>query len=409
VTFSGTGFDATGCCGNQYYVTWMAGALSACGAGGSGDGSWSCTYTIPASTPAGAYNFTGSDPTPHSAIAVFQVVPVLTDSPASGLVGTLVTFNGTSFAANSTVTVRWPSGTACSGTSDGSGDVNCSFTIPGGTLGGTYTFQATDSAGHSAVVRFTSPARVSVSVASGSAGAKVTFSGRGFAGGVSLSVNWSGGVACTAVTTSAGSFGCTFRVPAVPGGEYTFTATDSNLDEARTSFRIVPHLAATPGSGPVGSIAIFSGTGYSRTASVWVNWTDGNGTSGTACTATTTRVGNFACSFTVPMTAAGLYTFTANDSIGRSAAGTFTVTPLLGDSPASGSPGTAVTFTGNGFAGTSGVQLNWSGGTVCTTSTNASGGFSCTFTIPTGTALGTYTFLATDALGDSASVKFTVT
>jgi hypothetical protein len=402
VTFTGTGFQAA-YGGSQYAVTWQAGSVTACHGGGSGVGSWSCTYTIPAGTSAGSYTFTGSDPYPHTATARFTVGPELTLNPPSGLVGSVVGINGTSYAASSSVIVQWSGGTACTSTTDAGGSFSCNFTVPSGTSGGVYTFTGTDSASNKATASFTDPARLSVTPLSDPVGKSVTFKGTGYAGGLSVLVNWSGGTACTATTNGAGVFSCTFRVPATPAGSYIFNGTDANTNTATAKFRIASRLVATPTSGTVGSVAIFSGTGYSARSSVTVGWTGG-----TACTATTSAVGSFSCTFTLPQTAGQLYTFTATDTSSRKATTTFTVNPSLKSSPSSGPTGTSITFNGTGYAGSSAVTVSWTNGTACLAITNTAGSFNCTFTIPAGTALGSYVFTATDASFDVATVTFKV-
>jgi hypothetical protein len=410
ITFAATGFEFNNCNYDCFVVTWLAGSVTACGTTYAPSGSWSCSYTIPAGTPAASYNFTASDAAPHTAIAAFQVTPVFRLSPASGLVGTLVTFNGTGYATSSAVTVSWSAGTACTATTTPGGAFNCTFTIPAGTTAGTHRFKAVDANGNGGTAVFASPQRLSVSVGYGVVATKITFSGKGYAASSTMTVNWSGGIACTSKTSATGSFGCTFKVPATPSGTYLFTGTDGIFDVATTTFAIVPGLSATPGAGIVGGSVTFSGTGFGAAKAVSVNWTGGAG--GTACGGTTTRTGSFACTFTIPATPGQLYTFTATDASGRHAATTFSVDPSLTDGPASGPAGTKVYFNGTGFAGASAVTVNWTGGaggTACSATTNAAGNFSCTFTIPTGTSLGSYVFTATDASSDVATVKFTVT
>ncbi len=404
VTFVGTGYDSPDTTGGaQVWITWMSGSVQACDVATNGQGSMSCTYVIP-ETPAGQYTFTGADNTPHTATAAFSVIPTLTASPASGLVGTLVTFNGTSYATSSSVTVTWTHGTACTATTSTAGAFSCSFTIPAYTVGGTYTFTGTDASSHKATAAFVDTPKLSISRSPNTVTKTVTFSGKGFNDSAPVTVTWSGGTACTATTSSTGGFSCTFKIPATPAGSYTFNATDENDNTAKVVLKVIPALTGTPTSGTVGSLVIFSGTGFAGSSKVNVTWV-----SGTACSAKSTKVGSFSCEFTIPQTANGMYTFTGTDAKGNAAATTYTVEADLTDSPVSGPVGTTVTFNGTGFAGASAVTVSWSGGTACLTITNVSGNFSCTFTIPAGTSSGTYTFTATDAQSNVAKASFDVT
>src|SRR3989441_6074240 len=80
--------------------------------------------------------------------------------------------------------------------------------------------------------------------------------------------------------------------------------------------------------------------------------------------------------------------------------------------PTSGPVGTTVTATGSLFLPGSVVTISYDGTTVATTpgsiTTDLSGGFSATFTVPASTA-GSHTVNAKDAASNSASAQFTVT
>src|SRR5207245_520167 len=80
--------------------------------------------------------------------------------------------------------------------------------------------------------------------------------------------------------------------------------------------------------------------------------------------------------------------------------------------PTSGPVGTTVTATGSLFLPGSVVTISYDGTTVATTpgsiTTDLSGGFSATFTVPASTA-GSHTVNAKDAASNSTSEQFTVT
>src|SRR3989475_3772114 len=80
--------------------------------------------------------------------------------------------------------------------------------------------------------------------------------------------------------------------------------------------------------------------------------------------------------------------------------------------PTSGPVGTTVTVTGSLFLPGSVATISYDGITVTTTpgtiTTDLSGGFSATFTVPASTA-GSHTVSAKDAASNSASAQFTVT
>src|SRR2546428_9009840 len=80
--------------------------------------------------------------------------------------------------------------------------------------------------------------------------------------------------------------------------------------------------------------------------------------------------------------------------------------------PTSGSVGTTVTVTGSLFFPSSDVTVSYDGTAVATNpstiTTDLTGGFSATFTVPA-SAAGSHTVSANDAVSDSASAQFTVT
>src|SRR5207245_4560429 len=111
-------------------------------------------------------------------------------------------------------------------------------------------------------------------------------------------------------------------------------------------------------------------------------------------------------------------TVSAKDAVSNSASAQFTVTtsvsltPTISLNPTSGPAGTNVTVTGNNFSPNSAIVISYDGASVTTipasTTTDLTGSFSATFTVPASTA-GSHTVKATDASANSASVQFTVT
>ncbi|MCI4368634.1 MAG: hypothetical protein L3K09_03620, partial [Thermoplasmata archaeon] len=363
VTFNGTGFVAT-CiqwyCNTQYSVTWKAASVTACYGFGSSIGSFGCSYQIPAGTPTGSFTFTASDPTPNTATAKFKVTytPVLSVSPGSGHGGSTITFKGTSYAKNSSATVNWSEGTACNSTTDSAGSFSCSYAIPFTYFGG-HVFSAVDGNGGLANATFTMVQRLTVSPTSGPAGTIVTFNGTGFVAtciqwycNTQYPVSWMAGsvVACYGFGSSIGSFSCTYTIPAgTTTGSYTFSGSDPTPNTATAKFKVTytPGLTVTPASGFGGTTVTFKGTSYAKNSAVTVSWSGG-----TACNATTSSLGSFSCTYTVPFTYVGPHPFSASDSGGGLANATFTMVQRLTVSPTSGPAGTIVTFNGTGYVAT---------------------------------------------------------
>jgi hypothetical protein len=396
VTFTGGGFALS----NTYTVSWTSGTV--CSGATSPTGGLSCTFTVPA-VASGTYSFRATDGLGTSASATFVVLPVLTASPAQGPTGTPVTFTGSAFAPLASYTVSWSGGTACVGTTSGTGGFSCSYTIPAAPSG-RHLFTASDGA-NSSSASFVVLAALSNAPVSGPVGSTVTFTGTGYAADLPVSVNGSGGASCGATTDANGGFACALSVGARPEGAYTFVgAQGGGLPSASSVFSVAPNLTVVPVYGPSGTTLSFTSTGFGGSVAMSVLWSGG-----TACTGSTNAVGSFFCTFFVPPSlSGGVATFTAVDGLSNSATATYLVVPDVVASPGFGIPGTTVTFTGLGFKATSSVTVTWAGGTACSTTTNASGQFTCPFTIPLGTVGGSYTFAATDTAGGRASTTFTV-
>jgi len=395
-----SGFAAT----SAISVSWNRGPV--CNGTTNATGTFRCPFTVPPA-PDGVYTFTATDASSDTASATFVVDSLLTENPSSGPVGTLITFQGTGFNPSVVVTLSWsPSGTsvtACTAESSPTGSFTCSFAVPAvPSKSGGYVFSASQGSG-TTTVTFDLLASLSVKPTQGPVGTQVTFSGAGYRALYPVHVNWTGGTACSQTASTAGTFSCTFVVPATPYGVHTFVANDSAHDSARATFTVVPALTVEPISGPVGTLLEFNGTGFNRSSAVAVTWA-----AGPVCTASTSTAGSFQCTVSLPAATFGVHVFTATDAMGHTANATFSVTPQLVANPSSGLVGTTVTFAGTGFASSVGVTVTWASGTACSNTTTASGGFSCRYTIPVGTPGGVYPFTGADGANDTAIATFTV-
>ena len=387
-------------------VVWTDGLV--CSRTTNAAGSFGCTYVIPPipepSKSVIGYTFTAADASSHNATATFRVAAHLTESPSFGPPGTVVTLVGSGYPANTIVKANWSGlgAPVCSAKSSSTGGVSCSFAVPA-VPANAYTIQM--SAGQTTPqLTFTVTALLTVAPTRGPVGTLVTLQGAGFVSEGTVTVTLGATTACSLPTLATGSFSCTFRVPAIPYGIHSFAAADGFGDSASATFTVLPQLALSPMSGPVGTQVTFNGSGYPANAGVTVTWA-----SGAICSATTTGTGSFSCAAAMPPATVGPHAFTAKNDSSSSASANFTVTPGFSATPSSGLVGTTVQFVGTGFAASVSVSVSWAGGTVCTNTTTAVGGFGCTFTIPTSTPGSAYLFTATDANGNTAVATFTVT
>ena len=414
VTLNGGGFTP----GQSFSITWAGRTLpsNACTATTvSATGTFHCSYATGAYLPAGTYPFAAVDAKGLNATAAFRVTPHLTLTPSGGSPNASVTFGVTGFGATTLVSVRWPGGTtACSAMTSGGGAMNCTITMPP-TPAGSYVFNASDSLGHTALGVFLLVPSVSVHPTSGVGNTPVRFLGRGFAANSKVTVSSSLGLACGAPTATLanGTFTCSYTVPQAQAGSYTFTATDNQSNSAQTNpaFALRAALELSSSTGPVGTLLMFTGAGFNPSHVVNVTWTKG-----LACTGTALPSGAFSCSFTIPSSPSGSYTFTARDytyplypkeKVGDSASATFKVAPSVGASPSSGGVGSSVTFSGFGFLASATVAVSWVDGTACSGLADTNGAFSCSFTLPAAGA-GSYTFTAEASPSVEANTTFTV-
>jgi hypothetical protein len=208
-------------------------------------------------------------------------------------------------------------------------------------------------------------ASLTVDPSSGVAGSSASFNGEGFDVDVTVTVSWSGGSACSGVSTGAGVFECAWTVSPAPIGSYTFTATDGT-NSASTAFLIEPEMTATPTSGAGGTSITFSGNGFNANSPLDVLWA-----TGTPCATTTGTNGGFTCpAWVVPYsTAPGTYTFTAEDNTDHEATASFTVTSSAAPlqiaeftvSPRSQTANSSVTFTVAASGGVGTLSYTYSG------------------------------------------------
>ncbi len=191
------------------------------------------------------------------------------------------------------------------------------------------------------------------------------------------------------------------------------TAGDQIGISGSTAFTVTVQtaVALNPSSGPAGSQSRVTGSGFSLTSKIIINF-------GSTQVATTISggSGDIGVTFTVPSVSSGTYSVTAYDASGDTASATFdvtqggattapTTTPATTTYPTStpsitmGSitvvptqarAGTTVTATGSGFTPSGLVSINMGSTPVVTTYADGSGSISATFTVPS-VSSGTYT------------------
>ncbi|MGA8543297.1 MAG: IPT/TIG domain-containing protein [Thermoplasmata archaeon] len=417
VTVAGTGFSISTALASLVFdgVT-----VSTCTSGSlttSATGTFSCTFSVPSGTF--GTSVVATDAGGQPAFGTFTVTaPAIVVSPTQGPLGTIVTVSGTGFSVSTTLTALVFDGVTISSCTAGSlvtgplGAFSCAIAVPSGSSGTDVV--ATDTGGQVATTLFSvTVPTISVTPAQGTIGSTFSLVGSGFQASSAATIS-SGGVdlgptSCSAgtfsgttiTTTGTGGFSCTFLVSSQPGGTITLTATQGT-NVAPANFLVTSSFTISSGSGAVGTVIGFVGSGFLASTPYTVEWN----TSTPLCTGTTTATGQLSCSSAVPAAPAGSHEVSIVQGT-TSISGSFSVIPSISVSPSSGPVGTVVTISGSGFDAGTPYVVTWTGGAaVCSGSTNSNGGFFCTFSVPA-SAVGSATILVTEG-SYAPSYTFTV-
>ena len=217
-----------------------------------------------------------------------------------------------------------------------------------------------------------------------------------------------------ATTTASGAIASSFKVPTGTSGSYTVSAVDNAGNSAIAPFIVGAAITLTPTTGPAGTVVTITGRGFTATANLPVTITvDGHSATNVTSIQTNSTYGNFTGQFIVPSAAAvgsGKTVHASDGTLSADALFNVTGTTAITLTPLAGQLGSVITIAGANFTAIAGtaVTVTFSTfGTVATLSTNATGGFSGTFTVPIPTTSG-YTVTATDANGLTANKPFTI-
>jgi len=370
-------------------------------------------YTVQADTNAG--------PT-DSATATFAVVagPVgtLTLSPTSGPRGTPVVGTASGFATDTAcILTASPAGilSSPSCTITGAGNVNVGFTVAATAHAGTYTILAVGNTGKSASGNFTvtaPPITMTLNPTSGPVGTGVTVSGSGYAGSTcAFSSAPSGLFTSAACSISGGTLSGGFTVASGATGGYTVTV-ETDLGETKTApFSVEgPTLTLSPTSGSGGTVVTVIGSNYGGASCTLSSTPSGLFTSSSCSISGGTLSGGFTVASSATV---GSYTVRVETDIGEFTTRTFTVStgPSFTLSPIQGQPGTVVTGSGSGYAGTTCTLSSTPSGLLSSPSCAISAGtLTAGFTVASGAATGSYIVtVTTNVAADTKTVTFTVT
>jgi hypothetical protein len=346
ITFTGTGFGSSQGSGNVWLGSTYGSVVS-----------WSDTQVV-ATVASGAKSGTAQilqDGVWSNPISFTVATPVVSSvTPSSGFAGTQVTFTGSGFGSSQGSGNAWLGSTY--GTVVSWSDTQVVATVAAGAKSG--TAQILQGGVWSDPINFSvvTPIVASVSPTSGIAGTQVTFTGTGFgttqgSGNVWLGstygivVSWSD--TQVVATVAAGSKSGTAQI--LQGGVWSDVINFTVVTPVVTS--------VTPTSGIAGTQVTFTGTGFGATqgsGNVWLGSTYGTVVSWSD-TQVVATVAAGAKSGTAQILQGGVWSDVINFTV---------VTPVVSSvTPATGTAGTQVTFTGTGFGATQGNGNVWLGST----------------------------------------------
>ncbi len=340
-----------------------------------GNGSLSCTFTVPPF--AGGLNLV--EAAANTSIAGFDLYirSTLATSPGFGPVGTTVSAAGSGFPVLTGYVLDWGgSGQVCGGTTNVSGSFACTFAVPGSPAG-VHPLTAT-SASLSNASTFDVVPSFAVAPFEGTVGSSVDLTGAGFDASAVYSALWNGETdVCTGVTADSGSLSCTFTVPSAPAGANSIVV-DEGQHSLSAEFTVGPSIGIAPHNGTVGSLAEVTAAGLVAGQSYTLAW---NATT-VLCSGSASSLGQYDCNFTVPYSSAGVYNLTGTQG-STVLTVPFEITPSFGISAGNGTVGARLEVIGAGFGANSEYTVLWnSTDTLCSGTSNASGGWVCSGIVP---------------------------
>lgn len=444
VGITGAGFSASSTLSAKFgasAVTLSPGAVST--ATGSISG---VSFKVPSSAPTGVATVTVTDANTHSATYDLDIYhATISHTPANADSGQPVTFSGSGWPENDSISVRLVQGSnppigVCSVTADSTGTVSPeSCLVPAGVVRGTYTVVAVD--GSISVEDTSSFVLQSGIVLLGEAGRatsdatpgqQIQVTGSGFAPTSNISATF-GGVTVsltgtTLQTNSSGSFsGVSFKVPSSAGvGTQPVVVRDAAGNNATFALFVYQATISTNiNKGDSGRQILFTGTGWPGLDTLTISMVSSSGAATNACSAVTVTTNSDgvldAHSCIIPTTIPrGSYTVTAVDgSLSESAVAKFSLEPgvaLLGEAnstTANADQYQTLGIVATGFAPSTDLTVEFNGAAVPTTpatleTSPAGAAPTSTFVVPGVSSPKTVTVTVLETTSPAIVAKFTL-
>jgi hypothetical protein len=374
----------------------------------------SVSFPVP-DTAGGSHTVTVDNKGTEVLSTIFYVLPSISISPDSGIVGDEVTVNGTGFAASeTTIKVTYDGTDVETGiTAGGTGSWETTFSLPA-SIKGSHTVDAsgqTTSASDVPDVTVTIDPTISMKPSSGNVGTSVAVSGTGFGKSEgSIQVIYDGtGVKTGLSADTKGSWNAEFNIPNSTRGGHTIDASGASTDADDVpdlTFIVSSAVTVKPTSGYVGDTITVTGCGFGGSESgITITFDDDV----IKDDITANSEGCWNSSITVPTTTAGNHLI---DAYGTSTtASEVADTKLVVSSkmvlePAEGHVGTSITINGSGFGAGKVVNLKYDGVALdAEYTTDDKGNFQASLVAPKSPG-GKHNITATDTSGASATAVF---
>lgn len=353
--------------------------------------------TVPATATTGKVTVTtaGGDAISSTDFVVKDAPTITSFTPASGIVGTVITINGTSFDAGSLV-VKFGTGTVASPTLVSATKITA--IVPATATTGKITVETAAGAAQSATnfAVIGSPAVTAFSPASGAIGVAVTLTGTSFVNVSNVKFNTTTISSPNFTVVSATQINVNVPAGAATGKISVTTPAGTGTSANNFTVLVPPTLTSfTPTAGLQGSTVVITGTGFSGITSVSFN---------DVVAPTFTVVSSTQINVTLPANATSGKIKVTNTLGTATSANTFYVTPFISTiNPASGSAGSTLTITGTNLAAAT-VKFNSTSATTLLTNTNTS----ITVIVPS-IASGSVNVTVVNLGGTSNSKTFTIT
>jgi len=343
--------------------------------------------TVPAGATTGTITVTTSSGVATSG-STFSVEPNITSfSPASGVIGSVVTILGTNFTGATDVSFNGVSAITFTVVSATQIDA----TVPSGASTGLISVTTPDGTDFSSTNFSVKPDITSFTPSSGEVGDAITINGTGFTGATSVLFN---GVSAAFTVNSDIDISATVPNTATTGT--VSVTTPSGTGTSSTNFTVLPTiLSFTPSGGVVGSSVTITGTAFTGATTVAFNGVNASYTVNSYSQITATVPTGATTGTIAVTTAAGTATSASNFSVGPN---------ITSFSPSSGIISTVVTILGTNFTGATDVAFN---GTSAVAFTVVSA-TQIDATVPTGATTGLIEVTTPDG-NDFSSTNFSVT